>query len=80
MTDDCRPPPEHDAEPWHWVLMPEHPTPKPLRWWSQGRYWTTAAGGFFGPSMACPAPRASDLGWRWIAVARAPAPDPLPAA
>ena len=69
MTAECRPPAEHDAEPWHWVLTPEGT--EPMSW--DHRRWERA-----GYASEWRPQRAFDLGWRWLAVARAPAPAETP--
>lgn len=57
----CRPPPEHDAEPWHWVATPEFPEGEPMRW---DGAWLRSGDDL---RETLPPPD-----WRWLAVAGPP--------
>ena len=67
---ECRPPPEYDAEPWHWVDTGHGP--EPMRWCPAGEWMPTGDYVATGPQLA------AMRDWRWIAVVRPPAPAETP--
>lgn len=66
MTDECRPPPEHENEPWHW-LLDDIGDAIPC-WWvaTRGRWWEPGNSDDLTPK------KLGDLGWCWVAVAKPP--------
>ena len=82
MTE-CRPPPEHETDRWHWLINQDGET-RPAAWvsWESDAIpmvWFT-----IGFEDHAPPRVMAVCGWRWLAVARPPAhaetPIPKPAA
>ena len=65
-VNECRPPPEHEMQPYHWVQLDDM-TPDIAEWNPYKGIWV-----FCGePAVVTPDALTRD-GWRWISVARVP--------
>lgn len=75
VTTECRPPPEHEGEPYHW-LGNEYGGDIPARW--RPKIQEQPDGTFTDAWMVVGVERVLSIehmtrhGWRWLAVARPP--------